>query len=166
MHSQLFTLDPAANGMCHGFYEESRNGHRIIGHAGDTAAFHSDLHLILDAGVGFFVSHNSQGRGNPLPRTTLWEMFLDRYFPYTAPATPTLGSAKEDARAVSGSYILSRRSETSFLKAASLLGEANVSPVGDGMIMIPEMTGAEITSAVISCSQMCLPVRRSAQSRR
>ena len=142
MHSQLFTLDPAANGMCHGFYEESRNGHRVIGHGGDTIAFHSDLHLIVDAGVGFFVSHNSQGRGNPLPRTTLWESFLDRYFPYTAPIMPTLDSAKEDARAVSGSYIISRRSETSFLKAASLLGEATVSPVGDGMIMIPEMTGA------------------------
>lgn len=142
MHSQLFTLDPTANGMCHGFYEESRNGHRIIGHGGDTDAFHSDLHLILDAGVGFFVSHNSQGRGNPLPRTTLWEMFLDRYFPYTAPATPTLASAKEDAMAVSGSYIISRRSETSFLKALSLLSEATVSPVGDGMIMIPELTGA------------------------
>lgn len=142
MHSQLFTLDPAANGMCYGFYEESRNGQRIIGHAGDTSAFHSDLHLMLDAGVGFFVSHNSQGRGNPLPRTTLWEMFLDRYFPYTASTMPTLGSAKEDAGKVSGSYIISRRSETSFLKAVSLLGEATVSPVGDGMIMIPEMTGA------------------------
>ncbi len=142
MHSQLFTLDPAANGMCHGFYEESRNGHRIIGHAGDTAYFHSDLHLIPDAGVGFFVSHNSQGRGNPLPRTTLWEMFLDRYFPYTPPALPTLGSAKEDARAVSGSYIISRRSNTSFLKAASLLGEATVAPVGDGMIEVAQLTGA------------------------
>lgn len=142
MHSQLFTLDPAANGMCHGFYEESRNAHRIIGHGGDTEAFHSDLHLILDAGVGLFVSYNSLGRGNPLPRTTLWEMFLNRYFPYTAQTTPALASAKEDARAVSGSYIISRRSEISFLKAVSLLGEATVAPVGDDMIMIPELTGA------------------------
>lgn len=141
MHSQLFTLDPAANGMCHGFYEESRNGHRIIGHGGDTVAFHSDLHLILDAGVGFFVSHNSPGRANPLPRTTLWEMLLDRYFPYTAPNTPTLASAKDDANKVSGSYISSRRGENSFFKAVSLIGETTVSPVGDGMIMLPEMTG-------------------------
>lgn len=142
MHSRLFALDPAANAMCYGFYEESRNGQRIIGHGGDTAYFHSDLHLIPDAGVGFFVSHNSRGRGDLLPRTTLWEMFLDRYFPYTPPATPTLGSAKEDARAVSGSYILSRRSETSFLNAASLLGEATVAPAGDGMIEVAQMTGA------------------------
>ena len=101
MHSRLFALDQAANAMAYGFYEESRNGHRIIGHGGDTVYFHSDLHLMPDAGVGFFVSHNSLGRGQPLPRTTLWEMFLDRYFPSTSPPEPTLGSAKEDAKAVS-----------------------------------------------------------------
>ena len=140
MHSRLFGLDPAANAMAYGFYEESRNGHRIIGHAGDTLYFHSDLHLIPDAGVGFFVSHNSLGRGNSPPRTTLWEMFLDRYFPYTAPATPTLGSAKEDARAVSGSYVLSRRSETSFLRVATLIGELTVSPLEDGMIEVAQLT--------------------------
>ena len=141
MHSRLFALDQAANGMCYGFYEESRNGRRIIGHAGDTLYFHSDLHLIPDAGVGFFVSHNSLGRGQPLPRTTLWEMFLDRYFPPIPSAEPTLASAKEDAKAVSGTYMLSRRSETSFLKIASLLGELTVSTVGDGMIEVDQLTG-------------------------
>jgi CubicO group peptidase (beta-lactamase class C family) len=141
MHSRLFALDPAANAMAYGFYEESRNGHRIIGHAGDTQYFHSDLHLIPDAGIGLFVSHNSLGSGNPLPRTTLWEMFLDRYFPNTTPATPTLGSAKEDAKAVSGTYMLSRRSESSFLKLVALLGEFTVSPVQDGMIQVAQLTG-------------------------
>ena len=141
MHSRLFALDPAANAMAYGFYEESRNGRRIIGHAGDTLYFHSDLHLIPDAGVGFFVSHNSLGRGNPPPRTTLWAMFLDRYFPYNASVTPTLESAKEDANAVSGSYILSRRSETSFFRVATLIGELTVSPVGDGMIEVAQLTG-------------------------
>jgi CubicO group peptidase (beta-lactamase class C family) len=141
MHSRLFALDPAANAMAYGFYEESRNGHRIIGHAGDTQYFHSDLHLIPDAGIGLFVSHNSLGSGNPLPRTTLWEMFLDRYFPNTTPATPTLGSAKEDAKAVSGTYMFSRRSESSFLKLVALLGEFTVSPVQDGMIQVAQLTG-------------------------
>ena len=141
MHSRLFALDDAANGMCYGFYEESRNGHRIIGHGGDTVYFHSDLHLITDAGVGFFVSYNSLGGGNPLPRTALWEMFLDRYFPGAAEATPTLASAKEDARAVSGTYMLSRRSENSFLKVATVLGEFNVSPRADGVIEVGELLG-------------------------
>ena len=139
MHSRLFALDPAANGMAHGFYEETRNGHRIVGHAGDTLAFHSDLHLIPDAGVGFFVSYNSGGKGEVSPRNILWEAFLDRYFPFNPAGEPTLDTAKDDARAVSGMYLGSRRSETSFLRVASILGETQVSARDDGTIEIPEL---------------------------
>jgi CubicO group peptidase (beta-lactamase class C family) len=140
MHSRLLALDDAANGMCYGFYEESRNGHRIIGHGGDTVYFHSDLHLVLDAGVGFFVSYNSAGRGQS-PRTLLWESFLDRYFPFTPQAPPASASAKDDAKAASGTYMLSRRSEKSFLKTASLIGEITVSALPDGVIEISQFAG-------------------------
>src|SRR5947207_8597812 len=102
MHTRQFSNLPDMSGMCLGFYEESRNGHRIIGHGGDTFYFHSDLHLILDAGVGFFISYNSAGKGETSPRTMLWEAFLDRYFPYTPPAAALPASAKQDTRAVSG----------------------------------------------------------------
>ena len=144
MHSRLFALDDAANAMCYGFYEETRNGHRIIGHGGDTIYFHSDLHLVLDQNVGFFVSYNSAGTSTGLgdsPRTNLWEAFLDRYYPYSAHAEPTAG-AKEAAQKVSGTYTLSRRSDTSFLKTASLLGDFSVSPAGDGDIEVSLLTGA------------------------
>ena len=89
--------------MCYGFYEESRNGHRIIGHGGDTVSFHSDLHLVLDQKLGFFVSYNSPGRGDGSGRVNLWHAFLDRYYPYTAPAVSS-STAKEDAKAASGTY--------------------------------------------------------------
>src|SRR4030095_1439770 len=141
MHSRLFGLDDAANAMCYGFYEESRNGHRIIGHGGDTVAFHSDLHLVLDQKVGFFVSYNSPGRGDGSGRLNLWHAFLDRYYPYNAPATSS-ATAKDDAKAASGTYTWSRRSENSFLKTATLLGQFKVSPVGDGDIEVPALTGA------------------------
>jgi hypothetical protein len=81
------------------------------------------------------------GSGNPLPRTTLWEMFLDRYFPGADEGKPTLASAKEDARTVSGPFILSRRSENSFLKVASLIGQFAVSPMEDGEIQVAQLTG-------------------------
>ena len=144
MHSRLFALDDAANAMCYGFYEESRNGHRIIGHGGDTVYFHSDLHLVLDQNVGFFVSYNSAGTSAGLgdsPRTNLWEAFLDRYYPYSAHVEPAAG-AKEAAQSVAGTYTLSRRSDTSFLKTASLLGNFTVSPAGDGDIEVSLLTGA------------------------
>jgi CubicO group peptidase (beta-lactamase class C family) len=142
MHSRLFGLDDAANAMCYGFYEESSNGQRIIGHGGDTIYFHSDLHLVLDQKVGFFVSYNSQGIPSGLggPRSTLWQAFLDRYYPYTVSAASFAG-AKDAAQAVSGTYTLSRRSENSFLKTTSLLGQAVVAPVGDGDIQVSLLTG-------------------------
>jgi CubicO group peptidase (beta-lactamase class C family) len=143
MHSRLFALDDGANAMCYGFYEESRNGHRIIGHGGDTVYFHSDLHLVLDQNVGFFLSYNSAGNSSGLgdsPRINLWEAFLDRYYPYTAPRTSS-ATAKDDAKAVSGTYALSRRSEGSFLRTATILGQFSVSAAGDGDIEVPQLTG-------------------------
>jgi CubicO group peptidase (beta-lactamase class C family) len=144
MHSRLFALDDAANAMCYGFYEETRNGQRIIGHGGDTIYFHSDLHLVLDQKVGFFVSYNSAGKAAGLgdsPRTTLWDAFLDRYYPHSAQVQPVAG-AKEAPKAVSGTYDLSRRGETSFIKLASLLGQLTVSPAGAEDIEVSLFTGA------------------------
>ena len=140
MHSRLFGLDAAANGMAYGFYEESRNGHRIIGHGGDTVYFHSDLHLVPDANLGFFVSYNSAGKGGS-PRTALWESFLDRYFPPPASDQPSLAGAKEDSNKVTGEYLFSRRSETTFLKLLNLLQQASVSATADGTLEIDAFTG-------------------------
>ncbi len=138
MHSPLFGLDPAANSMAHGFYEESRNGHRIIGHGGDTIYFHSDLHLVQDAGLGFFISFNSAGRGLGSPRAEIWHAFLDRYFPYTPPAIAVPDTAKQDAASVSGSYMVSRRGD-GFLKAFAIIGETTVAPAEDGTIMVADL---------------------------
>jgi CubicO group peptidase (beta-lactamase class C family) len=140
MHSRLFGLDDATNGMAYGFYEESRNGHRIIGHGGDTVYFHSDLHLLLDSNLGFFVSYNSAGKGGS-PRTALWEALLDRYFQYSPAEQTSLDSAKEDSRKVTGEYIFSRRSEASFLKLTYLLQETTVSAQDDGAIEVDAFTG-------------------------
>ena len=142
MHSRLFALDDAANAMAYGFYEESRNGHRIIGHGGDTVSFHSDLHLIPDAGVGFFVSYNSAGKGQISGRSILWDAFINRYFPTEPSNLPTLETAKNDAAAVAGTYLVSRRPEGSLFRIVALLGQAKVSPNEDGTISVDELKDA------------------------
>jgi len=143
MHTRQFAMDPSVNGICLGFYEETRNGHRIISHAGDTEQFHTDLHLIADQNLGFFVSYNSLGRDDlnaGSARTSLWHKFLDRYYPYELPAATTLGSAKEDAAIVSGNYISSRRAQTSLFYMLSLVGEETVgSPKKDGVLVIDQL---------------------------
>jgi len=136
MHARVFGSDPRLNGMALGFYEETKNGHRIIGHGGDTVYFHSDLHLIHDANVGFFVSYNSAGKGEVSERTILFDKFLDRYFPFTPAEAARPASAKEDAAQVSGLYVVSRRGEKSFLKVTELLGQPKVFTNSDGTLSI------------------------------
>jgi len=134
MHSRQFAADPRLNGMCLGFYEESRNGHRIIGHGGDTQYFHSDLHLVLDSNLGFFISQNSAGKGDVSLRGAVWQKFMDRYFPYSPPAASQVANAAQDARAVSGHYLSSRRFETNLLAVSSLLGQVKVYTNSDGTV--------------------------------
>jgi len=139
MHARAFGSDARLNGMALGFYEETRNGQRIIGHGGDTQYFHSDLHLLLGANVGFFVSYNSAGKGEVSGRTILFEKFLDRYFPYTPPAAQAVSSAKEDAQLVAGSYVGSRRGETTFLKVLEVLGQPKVVFNADGTLTLTDL---------------------------
>jgi CubicO group peptidase (beta-lactamase class C family) len=141
MHSRQFALHPKTNGMALGFYEESRNGLRIIGHAGDTQYFHSDLHLILDGNVGFFISYNSGGKGEISGRDAVWEKFLDRYFPYNPPHLPTQSTAKEHAAQVSGSYEVSRREDSTILSLLYKMLQTKISAHPDGTIEIPDLKG-------------------------
>jgi CubicO group peptidase (beta-lactamase class C family) len=136
MHSRLYGTDDRLDAMAYGFYEESRNGQRIIGHGGDTVVFHSDLHLLLDKNVGFFVSYNSAGKGETSPRTALFEAFLDRYFSYTPPVGVKPPDAASHVAQITGFYKSSRRFDSSFLAITTVLGEPKVIANADGTISI------------------------------
>jgi len=138
MHARQFGMDPALNGMAFGFYEESRNGLRIIGHGGDLNYFHSDMHLVLDKGLGFFVSYNSTGKGELDPRTALWQQFLNRYCPFSSP--PAEAVEKQAVDSVSGKYLSSRRAQTTIMKSLWLvLAEPSVTQASDGTIQVDSM---------------------------
>jgi CubicO group peptidase (beta-lactamase class C family) len=146
MHRPAFQPVPPLPAMALGFYHEDRNGHAIVGHGGDSQVFHSDLHLILDANVGLFLSMNSAGKDmNPVSnvRTMLLDGFMNRYFPAPEPrAAKALPSAKADAEKVAGFYRLSRRSETNFASLGSLVQSAEVAVLPDGAITIPLLAAA------------------------
>jgi CubicO group peptidase (beta-lactamase class C family) len=138
MRSRNYTLAPhLLSGFDLGFYQENRNGHQIVGHAGDLEAFHTDLHLITDAGVGVFMSFNSAGKEGAADtvRTAIFRAFLDRYFPYTPAAEKTVADPKTDAARVAGSYEASRRKD-SVLRLFFQLTQATVAAQPDGTITI------------------------------
>jgi CubicO group peptidase (beta-lactamase class C family) len=136
MHSRQLGPHPALNGMALGFYEQNRNGHRIISHGGDTVYFHSDLYLIPDVQVGLFMSYNSAGKGEIDPRSAVFEKFMDRYFPDPALPEATLASAARDAKTVAGLYLNSRRSQTTILSLLSAFDQLKVSANSDGTISV------------------------------
>src|SRR5438132_3489333 len=59
MESRQFELHTMINGLGLTFMEYSMNGQRIVAHGGDTVHFHSDMVLVPDAHVGYFISYNS-----------------------------------------------------------------------------------------------------------
>ena len=143
MHSAQFAVDPVLPHMCLGFYEETRNGHRIIGHAGDLQYFHSDLHLMQDQDLGFFISYNSAGRGEIDVRGALFRAFLDRYYPYQVPGAAVQANASQDAQLVSGEYITSRRPVTTILSLFGFIENSTVTPGKDGTILVSSLKGID-----------------------
>ena len=143
MATTQFRTHPAVPGMAVGFFEESRHGYRIIGHGGDLSRFHSHMSLLLDEGVGFFISVNSSGSGGGFYgiREAVRDAFLGRYFPPKVPLEPVKADAEETARVV-GPYTLSRRGETTMFRIALLAIPLSVESNPDGSIQIPVLTSA------------------------
>jgi len=136
MHAPQARHVPPLNGMALGFYHEDQNGHQIIGHGGDTVAFHSDLHLLLDDHVGIFISMNSPGKEGRAQnvRANLLSGFMNRYFPVPETPQPTVATAKAHAALMQGTYWSSRRVDSGYLRVVNLLGQLKVKAAKDGTL--------------------------------
>ena len=151
MHdSPLDRIDPASlipplNRMHLGFFETNVNGRAIVGHLGDTIAFHTSLHLFLRENVGLYISFNSPGKAGavgPL-RTAVFEDFADRYFPDIAAPDGRVDAktAAAHARMMTGNWWASRRAETTFLSILSLVSQTAVSVGPKGELVVPDVKG-------------------------
>src|SRR5688572_4286166 len=139
MQTTMFKPVPPSLGMSIGFFERDRNGHRVREHGGDTQFFHSKLAMFMDDHVGLFLSFNSTGKEGavgPL-REAIFARFADRYFPAPLADLPPPKHAEVSARVVTGRYSVSRRSETTFFKLFSLLGQSSIAPDEKGVLTVP-----------------------------
>nr|WP_298718519.1 serine hydrolase domain-containing protein [uncultured Steroidobacter sp.] len=139
MHGTPLTILPRVDRMLLGFWEANYKGRRVIAHGGDTQWFHSDLRLYIDDGVGMFVACNSMGKGMVAidMRIELFEKFADRYLPvpdWSAGRGVDEQTAREHAQLLAGSYVSSRRSESSFMSLLNLVGSIDVIAYDDGTI--------------------------------
>lgn len=133
---------PGLPAMALGFYHEDRNGQVIVGHGGDTNWFHSDLHLIVDQGVGLYMSFNSGGKDAAahVIRARIFEQFMDRYYPDQKPVPQTTATAKDHGSKMVGHYLSSRASTSNWLRLIGMLGEAKVTLNPDNTIAVSALT--------------------------
>lgn len=134
MHTRLFTHDPRIAGNAHGFWEADFNNLHLIEHGGDLFYFHSQLVLIPEKNLGWFVSYNSP---NGPTRGELFEAFLNRYYPLTTPQ-PELKALPDSAKRlkqISGTYGITRRSYKTFEKLFNLMMTIKVSPTKEGNLL-------------------------------
>lgn len=141
LHAPQARTFPALNAMAFGFYETSRNGHRSIAHNGGTQFFHSDLHLLVDDGVGIFISLNSSGDDAAATgiHNALFDGFMDRYFPAapSLPAESRFAADRQHGEATAGYWESSRRSTGNLFALASLLAPIVVTANPDGSLSLP-----------------------------
>ena len=142
MQSPSEPAPPGFGTLAHGFFYDTRNGHTVIGHGGDTIFFHTEFELLPQEGVGIFYSFNSRGRDNAVYglRKELLDQFLDRYFPNASPAPEpkALASAASDAKKIAGRYQSSRRVEHGFMSVFYLLQQTVIGVDADGTLVTPK----------------------------
>lgn len=142
MHTTLDNQFPPINGAALGFYREDIGGLNIVAHGGDTAWFHSNMVLLLDHGVGLYVSVNSGGGQAARPlRRMLFTEFVDRYFPYETETPEPLPTSKEHSALAAGLYETSRAAEGNLLAVARYASQLKVTVTEDGALKTPLIPG-------------------------
>lgn len=146
MHTTITRGMPDLNGIGLGFYQQDMNGHRAVGHGGDTNLFHSELYLLPDDGIGLYISVNSPGRhdlGKWL-RERLYQGFVDRYLPDQRPrAAPGVddATATQHAALMAGAWRTTRREDSTFMSILQLLSPVRVEVAEHGRLAI-ELAGS------------------------
>ena len=138
METRQFEFSPMICGLGITFMEYWMNPVRAIGHGGDTVYFHSDMVLVPDAHMGYFISYNSLGKNVGGGRGEILRAFMNRYFsnPGESKGNVDASTQKSDGRKVSGVYNGTRRGETTFLKLVALLDQFRVSSDKDGILTV------------------------------
>lgn len=132
--SQLFAHDDRLASMAHGFYENSVNGHHLVGHGGDTTLFHSNLMMDQDEDLGIYVSYMGVKGGKA--RGELIQLFYDHYYPQPLEhITPPEGFIERAGR-YAGSYKFWRHNQSTLEKAGALAGGLTVAPSADDTLIM------------------------------
>lgn len=140
MHSVLYQPDERLGGMAYGFYEEYINGHRLIGHGGDTFQFHTDMILDKAESLGIFISY--QTITGTKGRTEFNKIFYNTYYPTELETIVPPADFNERAHKYAGNYSFWRRNFSTLEKAMDLVSPGfTVTPSEDNTLIFSGLEG-------------------------
>ncbi|HAJ62859.1 MAG TPA: serine hydrolase [Cyanobacteria bacterium UBA8543] len=149
MHRQHFAHYPGMVGSAYGFVQRMPNQQRAIMHSGRHSGYTSQLYLLPDQNLGFFVACNN----NPTSLTDeLVKQFFDHYYPVEekpAPVPQRITSSQEHLQKLAGTYRYNRYPHHTIEKLAAVFGEApevRTFAGNDGTLSlyVPEFKSVEI----------------------
>jgi CubicO group peptidase (beta-lactamase class C family) len=136
MWTKQFVASDALPPQCMGFYQTWRNGLHFIGHDGDLIAFHSTFLLEPKEKLVLFVSFNSAGSANK-SRAEIVTAFADRYYPYVD-KTESQKFSSDELNAIAGTFMSTRRSDSTRLKLGNLISQSDAAVDKDGVLKIED----------------------------
>lgn len=110
MYSPAWPGRPEFGGRTQGFWTESWAGYEVFHHAGTHFGFHSNMVLVPELRLGFFVAANGPSGSAlaALPRHVLTEVIA----PNDRPVTPRIACNGSCLQEFEGRYLMTRRNET------------------------------------------------------
>ena len=125
MHQQQFTHHPELPGMTYGFKERYINGLRVIGHGGDIFSYSSQMILIPEDKLGFFIAYNVF---SDTLREDLISAFFDQFYPETIVDVPPviLDLSQSELTRFAGTYRWVKHNDHTIGKAIALLPQYNL----------------------------------------
>lgn len=102
-----FANSPGIPAFAYGFYEDQVNGQRVIHHGGNMQGFATELYLVPEQKLGFFVAYNADREiGGPAARLreTLARRLMDTWFPASRDAQTTPAPLPIKTERFAGNY--------------------------------------------------------------
>ncbi|ADQ66935.1 penicillin-binding protein, beta-lactamase class c [Halogeometricum borinquense DSM 11551] len=140
LHEQWATHHDQLPGMAFGLLEKYYGDVRTLWHNGSTIAFHSDLLLVPERGLGLFVSYN--GSGGAAARSDVTAGFLDALLPDPETRSLTPDGRPTKADALEGTYRSLRTSKTGHDRLTTTLQAQTISvSIDDDGALVTESGG-------------------------
>jgi CubicO group peptidase (beta-lactamase class C family) len=135
MVTPTFRNATAVDAIAHGFFVGRYGSYSSLEHDGDTLWFHSNMVVLPQAGIGVFISTNTDTGSSlvaALPRL-IFEKFLADARPALPPAPPK--DFERSERLYEGTYISERRNETNAEKPLSTRTDV-IAATADGYLVV------------------------------